>query len=119
MATNHRVRELLPRSRGGKKKLTKKAGKTSSWILVETVQLSRARYLVETPTDKPLWALDTVVMEEASPFSGVQLGENIVSWREVDIASALKLAEEDGVDAKKAQQYFHSQQDPVLQKAED
>ena len=71
-------------------------------VLVETVSMFRMRYVVEVPVgiddygnDKTLWALDTVVMEDAKEFSQKHLDETIVSHRVVSMDEALALCDED------------------------
>ena len=78
----------------------------STWVLVETVELTRRRYAIETPGNKTAWALDTVVMGEALPLSTVPLGETIVSCRAVSEGEALSLAREDGVGGHEARARF-------------
>ena len=65
------------------------------WVLVETVQTFRHRYMVQVPKGKAEWALDTVVMEEAKEFSQEHLGETIVSHRVVTPTEALELCDKD------------------------
>lgn len=89
------------------KKGVTKGKKTSSsngsvWVLVETVGMTRRRYVVKTPADKMDWALDTVVMEEAEPISEIEIGETIVSSRGLKEREILDLAEEDGIGRQEA-----------------
>lgn len=65
------------------------------WVMVETVQQFRHRYMVEVPAGKAEWALDTVVMEEAKEFSQLHLGETIVSHRVVTQEEALAICDID------------------------
>jgi hypothetical protein len=65
------------------------------WVLVETVQMFRHRYMVQVPAGKAEWALDTVTMEEAKEFSQEHLGETIVSHRVVSVTEALELCDKD------------------------
>jgi len=65
------------------------------WVLVETVQMFRHRYVVETPLHNPEWALDTVTCEEAKEFSQEWLGETIVGHRIVSETEALQLCDKD------------------------
>ncbi len=65
------------------------------WVLVETVQMFRHRYMVQVPAGKAEWALDTVVCEDAKEFSQYHMGETIVSHRVVSYEDALKLCDED------------------------
>jgi hypothetical protein len=74
----------------------------TTWVLVETVELTRRRYAIETPGDKTAWALDTVVMGEAEELSSVPLGETIVSFRAVSEDEVIAVAGEDGVGANEA-----------------
>jgi hypothetical protein len=65
------------------------------WVMVETVQQFRHRYMVEVPVGKAEWALDTVVMEDAKEFSQLHLGETIVSHRVVTQEEALAICDID------------------------
>lgn len=65
------------------------------WVLVDTVQTFRHRYMVQVPKGKAEWALDTVVCEEAKEFSQKHLGETIVSHRVVSYEEALRICDED------------------------
>jgi hypothetical protein len=65
------------------------------WVMVETVQMFRHRYMVETPLHHPEWALDTVTCEEAKEFSQEWLGETIVSHRIVSESEALRICRKD------------------------
>jgi len=67
----------------------------NEWVLVECVSSFRIRYMVEVPTGKAEWALDTVTMNEAKEFSQESLGEQIVSHRVVTEADALALCRQD------------------------
>jgi hypothetical protein len=93
-----------------RKRRGKGAGATT-WVMVETVVLTRRRYVVKTPGGKEAWALDTVVMGDASPVSEVEIGETIVSSRAVGEGDALGLAEEDGVGRSDAKRRFFSPED--------
>ena len=64
-------------------------------VLVECVSQFRQRYVVEVPTGKAEWALDTVVMNEAQEFSQEHLGETIVSHRVITRDEALNLCNKD------------------------
>lgn len=64
-------------------------------VLVECVSMFRMRYLVEVPTGKSEWALDTVVMNDANEFSQEHLGEQIVSHRVVSKEEALAICDVD------------------------
>lgn len=65
------------------------------WVLVETVQMFRHRYMVQVPEGKSEWALDTVTCEEAKEFSQEHLGETIVSHRVIGADEALELCDKD------------------------
>ena len=67
----------------------------SQWVLVECVSTFRTRYMVEVPTGRALYALDTVVLEEAKEFSQEFLGEKIFSHRVIPLNKALALCDED------------------------
>lgn len=64
-------------------------------VLVECVSQFRQRYVVEVPTGKAEWALDTVVMNEAEEFSQEHLGETIVSHRVITRDEVLSLCNKD------------------------
>ena len=91
--------------------MTKKEA-TTEWVLVETVSQFRERYMVEVPIGKQLWALDTVVMNEAKEFSQEHLGETIVSHRVVSVEEALSMCDRDNAycsswsDDKKIDAFF-------------
>ena len=68
---------------------TMKKKENKQWVLVETVQTFRHRYVCEVPKGKAEWALDTVTMEEAKEFSQQHLGETIVSHRTLTMEEAL------------------------------
>jgi hypothetical protein len=65
------------------------------WVMVDTIQQHRVRYVVEAPADHPEYALDDVVMQTAKEFSQADLGETIVSHRIVTTEEALKICDED------------------------
>ena len=65
------------------------------WVLVETVQMFRHRYMVQVPAGNKEWALDTVTLEEAKEFSQHHLGETITSHRVVTEEEALRICDED------------------------
>jgi bifunctional DNA-binding transcriptional regulator/antitoxin component of YhaV-PrlF toxin-antitoxin module len=74
----------------------------TQFVLVETVQTFRHRYVVEVPIgvdnwgkDKKLWALDTVTMEEAKEFSQEHLDETIFSHRVLSYDEVIKLCDQD------------------------
>ena len=74
----------------------------TQFVLVETVQTFRHRYVVEVPTGtdafgkpKADWALDIVTMEEAKEFSQEHLGETIVSHRVLSYDEVIKLCDKD------------------------
>lgn len=64
-------------------------------VLVECVSQFRQRYVVEIPTGKAEWALDTVTMNEAKEFSQEHLGETIVSHRVITHDEMLNLCNKD------------------------
>lgn len=86
--------------------------KKFEWVLVETINTFRERYMVQVPIGKSEWALDTVTMEEAKEFSQEHIGEQIISHRVVSEADALKLCDEDNTytkswtDEEKMNAYF-------------
>ena len=65
------------------------------FVLVETVETFRMRYVVPLPKGNEVWALDTVVMNEATEFSQKHLGEQIVSHRAISREELLELMDED------------------------
>jgi len=67
----------------------------TEFVLVETVQTFRHRYVVEVPRGKSDWALDTVSMKEAKEFSQQHLGETIVSHRVIASDEVLRLCDQD------------------------
>lgn len=67
----------------------------TEFVLVDCIQQYRMRYMVEVPKGKSEWALDTVVMEEASEFSQKDLGETIVSHRVVSKEELLNICDKD------------------------
>lgn len=67
----------------------------SKLVLVEAVSMFRIRYMVEVPEDHPEYALDTITMNEAKVFSQENLGETIVSHRQMTEAEALALCDID------------------------
>jgi predicted NAD/FAD-dependent oxidoreductase len=71
------------------------AKKELEWVLVETVDMFRMRYVVQVPKGKHVNALDTVVMHEAKEFSQKHLDETITSHRVISEKEALALAIED------------------------
>lgn len=74
---------------------TMKKVEDKEWVLVETVQMFRHRYMCEVPKGKAEWALDTVTMDEAKEFSQEHLGETIVSHRTLTLQEALDLCDKD------------------------
>lgn len=78
--------------------LTKKEQKV--WVMVDTIQSFRMRYLVEAPFDHPEYALDTVTMNEAKEFSQESLPEMIVSHRIVTKQEALDICDVDNAYLK-------------------
>lgn len=67
----------------------------TEWVLVETIQTFRHRYMIEVPKGKAEWALDTVTMHEAKEFSQKPLDEIIVSHRVVSKEESIALCDED------------------------
>lgn len=61
-------------------------------VLVETVQLTRIQYTVDVPVGKSVWALDAVVMKEATVLSSEYLDETIVSHRTITPAEFEQLS---------------------------
>lgn len=80
---------------------TMKKKEDKEWVLVETVQMFRHRYMCEVPRGKTEWALDTVTMDEAKEFSQQHLGETIVSYRSLTMKEALELCDQDNDYARK------------------
>lgn len=80
-------------NKDGSWSMTKK--KDTVWVMVETVQQFRHRYMVEAPADHPEYALDTVVCDGAKEFSQLHLGETIVSHRIVTQEEALTISDID------------------------
>lgn len=86
--------------------------KEMQWVLVECVSMFRQRYMVQVPSGKAEWALDTVTMEEAQEFSQEHLGETIVSHRVVTEEEAMSLCDQDNGycrtwnDEKKKEAFF-------------
>jgi hypothetical protein len=65
------------------------------WVLVETVETVRMRYMVQVPKGNKDYALDTVIMREAKEFSQKYLDEVIVSHRVVNEDEILTMCNED------------------------
>lgn len=65
------------------------------YVLVETIETFRQRYVIPTPHGKDEWALDTVVMDEGTEFSQKYLDETIVSHRRISKREALQLCDID------------------------
>ena len=65
------------------------------WVLVETVDSFRMRYVVQVPKGKTEYALDDVVMHRPKEFSQKHLDEIIVSHRVISQDEGLKLCDED------------------------
>ena len=78
----------------------KEISQEKEWVLVECVSTFRERYMVEVPKGEELWALDTVVMNEAKEFSQKHLGETIVSHRVISEEDALELCDNENDYAK-------------------
>jgi hypothetical protein len=81
------------REENGSFVLTKK--EETEWVMVETVQLFRHRYMVEVPKGKSEYALDTVTCGEAKEFSQQHLDEVISSHRVVTMDEALEIFDKD------------------------
>ena len=97
----------------------KKIEPAMQWVLVETVNTFRNRYMIQTPigidaygANKADWALDTFTMNEAEDFSQEHIGEQIISHRVVSEAEALKMCDVDNdyasewSDKKKIEVFF-------------
>jgi bifunctional DNA-binding transcriptional regulator/antitoxin component of YhaV-PrlF toxin-antitoxin module len=85
--------------------------KETEFVLVETVETFRHRYVIEVPVGKSDWALDTVTIaialknsenaeelalsEKAKEFSQKHLDETVVSHRVIDRDEVLQLCNED------------------------
>ena len=69
----------------------------STWVLVETVDMFRMRYVVECPLDHPEYALDTVTEGKAKEFSQNHIGETISSYRVISEEEALALCDVDNI----------------------
>ena len=84
----------------------------TQWVLVETVQLFRQRYMVEVPINQEEYALDTVLMQEAIEFSQKRLDEIIISHRVVTEEDAMTMCDQDNNycsnwnDEKKKEVFF-------------
>lgn len=70
-----------------------KKKKQPKYQLVEAISTFRMRYVVEV--DDPVWAEDTVTMNEAKEFSQEHLGETIVSTRELTRDEVVTLCDVD------------------------
>lgn len=64
-------------------------------VLVECISQFRMRYMVEVPKGKSDYALDTVVLGQATEFSQKHLDEVIVSHRVVTEQEALDICKLD------------------------
>lgn len=71
------------------------------YVIVECVQQYRTRYVVEVPKGQTVWATDTVVCREAKEFSQLDLGETIISARQIEPDEVLQLCDEDNEYARK------------------
>jgi hypothetical protein len=65
------------------------------WVLVETIQSYRLRYMVEAPATNPEYALDDVTMRTPKEFSQLALQEIISSHRVISEEDAMQLCEDD------------------------
>jgi hypothetical protein len=63
----------------------------TQWVLVETVILTKRRYVIETPLGESQFARDDVVMEECTILDESELEEVIISDRIVTCKEAVKL----------------------------
>jgi len=75
--------------------MIKKTDKETVWVLVETIEMFRKRYVVECPIDDPDRAFGIVSAEKAQEFSQKHIGENITSGWIVTEEDALLLCEAD------------------------
>lgn len=73
-------------------------------ILVEAIQQTRMRYLVNVPKGKAEYALDTVVCQDADEFSQEDMGEVIFSHRVINEQEILDLFKTD-------RPYYHTMTD--------
>jgi hypothetical protein len=89
------------------------------WVMVETVQMFRHRYMVQVPAGKAEWALDTVTCEEAKEFSQKHIGETITSHRVMSYEDAIELCDEDNdyarvwADDRKVDAFFTKEGEKV------
>lgn len=82
-------------NKDGSYTLKKVEDSATEWVLVETMSAFRIRYMVEVPSGKKDWALDTVTMQEAKEFSQKHIDEIIMSHRVVSKEEALQLCDKD------------------------
>lgn len=106
-------------NKDGSYTLTKKP-EGNTWVLVETVQMFRHRYMVEVPAGKEEYALDTVTMQQAKEFSQLYLDETITSHRVLSEEAALDLCDADNdyiknwSKEKKLAVFFTHEHDEIL-----
>jgi len=67
------------------------------WVLVETVEMYRMRYVIECPADHPEYALDTVTSDKSKEFSQNHIGETISSHRVISEEEALAMCDVDNI----------------------
>jgi len=67
----------------------------NAWVLVETVEMYRMRYIVECTEDNPEYAINIVKSGKANEFSQKHIGETITSARTIPEEEALELCAED------------------------
>ena len=65
------------------------------WVLVETIETFRVRYMVQAPADHPEYALDSVAMDTAKQFSQLYTGDHITDHRIVSEQEAIKMCDID------------------------
>lgn len=80
---------------------TMKKKEEMEWVLVETVQSFRMRYMVQVPKGKSEYALDTVTCNEAKEFSQHYIGENIFASFVMTEEEALEMCDQDNEYGKK------------------
>jgi hypothetical protein len=92
---NLRIRQLVDYSYNewSSKEWEKVKTMNNKLFLVETISMHRMRYVVKTKN--PVYAEDTVVMNEAKEFSQKHIDENIISTREITHEEYLRLFDQD------------------------
>jgi hypothetical protein len=76
------------------------AKKELEWVLVDTIETFRMRYVIQVPKGKKAYALDTITCREGKEFSQEWIGEQIVSHRVISEKDALELYDEDNPSFK-------------------